>query len=163
MPSPLTAPHLSWYLVPPDLKDLLWAAAVSWQDEAQADRYIQQAIDHPATSLDVLVSAYRYFFYRHNDRMAQQIAQQVLALVAEAEDLPQTWPALQPILRQRRTDPPIRLYLTAYSALGMMLARLGEVDEAQAIAGRLQSVDDDNEFGAKLILDILSPQEDDDD
>ncbi len=149
--------------MPPDLKDLLWAAAVSWQDEAQADRYIQAAIAHPAATLDVLVSAYRHFFYRHNDRMAQQIAQQVLTQVHQAEHLPQGWAARQPILRERRTEPAIRLYLTAYAALGMLFARLGEFDQAREIATQLQSIDDDNEFGASLILSILSPRDDDDD
>jgi hypothetical protein len=158
-----STPPLSWYQVPPDLKELLWAAAAAWQNEALADRSMAQALTHPEASLDVLVSAYRYFFYRHNDPMARQIAEQVLRRVSQAEHLPENWAILQPLLRQRRTDPPIRLYLSAYSALGMILARLGDLEAAGAIATQLQTIDDDNEFGANLMLSILSPEEDDDD
>jgi hypothetical protein len=111
----------------------------------------------------VLVSAYRYFFYRHNYPMARSIAQRVLAQVQQAEQLPADWDQLQPILRQRRTEPPIRLYLTAYSALGFTLARLGALETAEAIATQIQAVDDDNEFGASLMLNILSPEDEDDD
>lgn len=161
--SPTIAPSFSWYSASADLKNLLWLAVQAWQDEAQADHCIEQALGHPDASLDVLVSAYRYFFYRHNDRQAKKIAEQVLNLVAQAENLPQHWSALNPILHQRRTDPPIRLYLTAYAALGLMRARMGDVDEAWAMASQLQSIDEDNEFGADLILSILSPGDDDDD
>ncbi|NJL49832.1 MAG: hypothetical protein HC929_23535 [Leptolyngbyaceae cyanobacterium SM2_5_2] len=87
----------------------------------------------------------------------------MLTLVEQSEPLPSHWSDLKAILRQRRSDPPMRLYLTAYAALGMILARLGDLDGAWEIATRLQTIDDDNEFGVTLILAILSPQEDDDD
>ena len=95
--------------------------------------------------------------------MAQKIAQQVLEQVRQQEKLPTSWPQLQPLLRQRRDQPLIRLYLTAYSALGYILARLGELDRARTMANRLQIIDDNDEFGASLILNILIPSEDDDD
>ena len=153
----------SWYHVPTDLKDLLQRAADSWQNEETADRYIRQALAHPASTVDVLISAYRYFFYRQNYGMAQKIAQQVLEQVCQQEQLPDDWPQLQLLLQQRKDDPLIRLYLTAYSALGYIMARIGKLDQAKTMATRLQSIDDNDEFGASLILNILTPSDDDDD
>jgi hypothetical protein len=159
----ISAFSFSWYHVPADLKVLLQRAADSWQDEDKANHYMEQALAHPDSTVDVLISAYRYFFYRHNHGMAQKIAQQVLEQVRLREKLPSAWPQLQPLLRQRRDQPLIRIYLTAYSALGYILARLGELDRARTMATRLQTIDDHDEFGASLILNILTPSEDDDD
>ncbi|WP_035984791.1 hypothetical protein [Leptolyngbya sp. KIOST-1] len=159
---PVTAPipALSWYQVPPDLKGLLLTAAAAWPDDAEGDRCMALALAHPQASLAVWISAYRYFFYRHNDAMAKQMAEQVIQRVEQDEQLPSHWAVLQPILRRRRLEAPIRLYLTASAALGLLLARLGDLEGAKAIASRLQSIDDDNEFGASLILSILTPPAD---
>ena len=124
---------------------------------------MEKALAHPDSTVDVLISAYRFFFYRQNYAVAQKIAQQVLEQVRLREKLPLTWAQLQPLLLQRRDQPLIRLYLTAYSALGYILARLGELDRAKTVATRLQTIDEHDEFGASLILNILTPSDDDDD
>jgi tetratricopeptide (TPR) repeat protein len=153
----------TWYNVSAEVKTLLLKAAETWHDPAQADAYMQQALAQADHSMDVLISAYRYFFYRHNYAMAQAMAQQVLERVRREENLPADWPTLQTVLRQRRDEPPIRLYLTAYSALGYILARIGQLQAAETLATRLQTLDDNDEFGASLILTILNPEDDDDD
>lgn len=153
----------TWYNVPADLKDLLLRAADTWHDPVQSERYMEKALAHPDSTVDVLISAYRFFFYRQNYAVAQKIAQQVLEQVRLREKLPPTWSQLQPLLLQRRDQPLIRLYLTAYSALGYILARIGELDRAKTVATRLQTIDQHDEFGASLILNILTPSDDDDD
>jgi tetratricopeptide (TPR) repeat protein len=154
---------LTWYNVPADLKDLLLRAADTWHDPAESERYMEKALAHPDSTVDVLISAYRFFFYRQNYAVAQIIAQRVLDQVRQREALPDDWAKLQPLLRQRRDQPLIRLYLTAYSALGYILARIGELDRARTMATRLKTIDDSDEFGASLILNILTPSDDDDD
>jgi len=116
-----------------------------------------QALNHPAATLEVLVSAYRYFFYKSNDAMARRLALQVMEQVQASEGLPDEWEQLEAIVRERFYDPPIRLYLSAYTALGGMLARWGAYEAAIEISTHIQSVDDRNEFGAGVILNILSP------
>jgi hypothetical protein len=93
--------------------------------------------------------------------MAQRSALAVMDRVRQQEKLPETWEYLQPQLRDRAQDPSIRLYLNAYSALGLIKARMGDVTAAEAIASHIQSIDDRNEFGAKIILNILFPIEED--
>ena len=50
----------------------------------------------------------------------------------------------------------------AYAASGLVLAKLGEIEQAKEISARVKEVDDKKEFGGGLILDILTrpPEED---
>lgn len=153
---------LSWYDVPTEVKQLLIAAADSWEDTERSQAYIQQAIADPEVSLDVLVAAYRYFFYKHNDPWALQIANRVVQRIQDAESLPEDWGQLQPILVNRRDDPAIRLYLNAYAATGLVLARLGELDEAKEITERVSAIDTRRESCATTVLDVLTHAGDED-
>jgi len=149
-------PTLSWYDLPFKVKQLLIAAANTWEDTAQSQSYIQQALAIADQSLDVMVAAYRYFFYKHNDAAALQVATQVIEQIQHLEDLPDEWEVLAPILSDRKEEPNIRLYLNAYSALGLIKARLGEIAEATVISSRINGIDDRREFGAATILQILT-------
>ncbi len=106
MVTPISPPQqsdaqLSWYPVSEDIKRLLLSVSEHWHTPEIADRYMQQAIALAGDRPDVLVSAYRYFFYTHNNQLALQVAQKVLALVQKSEDLPTEWVQLKPILSDR--------------------------------------------------------------
>lgn len=154
--SPSAEPTLSWYDLPAEVKQLLIAAANTWEDTTQSQHYIHQAVAIANQSLDVLVAAYRYFFYKHNDVAALQIANQVTEQIRQLEGLPEDWQRLSPILRDRKEEPNIRLYLNAYAASGLVLARLGKIEEATTITARVNDIDDRREFGAATVLHILT-------
>jgi hypothetical protein len=152
----------SWYPVSDDVKRLLQLAATHWEDTAQSQVYMEQAIADSENSLAVLVAAYRYFFYKSNNPLALQMATQVVDQITAAEHLPIDWEHLKPILSARKEEPNIRLYLNAYAASGLVLARLGDVDRAKEITARVKEIDDQREFGATTIFDVLTqPPEDD--
>jgi hypothetical protein len=54
----------SWFNVPDDIKQLLILAADNWQDTSKSQSYINQALTQTNNSIDVLVAAYRYFYYQ---------------------------------------------------------------------------------------------------
>lgn len=151
---------LSWYTVPDTVKELLIQVSAHWNQPELADTYMHQALaiagDHP----DVLVSAYRYFFYSHNNHLALQVANQVLDMVRKTESLPDEWPKLKPILSDRRDDPTIRLFINAYAASGLVRARLGELDLAKQIASQVSELEHRNEFGGNVVRDILEHPDD---
>jgi hypothetical protein len=91
--------------------------------------------------------------------MARRLALQVMEQIKVEEGLPDEWEKLEEIFQQRFYDPPIRLYLSAYTALGVMLARWGAYEAAIEISNHVKSVDERNEFGAGVILNILSPED----
>jgi tetratricopeptide (TPR) repeat protein len=153
----------SWFQVPDDIKQLLILAAENWQDTSKSELYINQALAKSLDSIDVLVAAYRYFYYKHNYEMALDTANQVIDKVKVSEALPDAWEQLKPILLSRKEDEKIRLYLNAYAASGLVLAKLGKIDRAKIICVKIQEVDNMKEFtSASILMDILTrPIEDD--
>ncbi|MGK7913956.1 MAG: hypothetical protein AB4038_00170 [Prochloraceae cyanobacterium] len=172
---PFSAPHnqtqtqqlpnadgLSGDTVPEDVKQLLALASVNWDNPDIADGYMNQALaiadEHP----DVLVSAYRYFFYTHNNPLALKVAAKVLEMVKRIESLPEDWSQLKSILNDRQDDPNIRLYINAYAASGLIRARLGEMETAKQIATQVSEIEKRNEFGGNVLRDILDYSDEDD-
>ncbi|MDY6937123.1 MAG: hypothetical protein SWY16_05585 [Cyanobacteriota bacterium] len=154
--------EFAWYVVPETAKKWLRLTAAHWDDPTLADEYIDRALAAADGHLDVLVSAYRYFFYTQNDRLALKMARQLLERVKSIEALPENWSLLKPILTTRRDDPNIRLYLNAYAASGLIYARLGEIAAAQEIAIHVSEIENRHEFGGNVVREILERPDDDD-
>ncbi len=155
--------RFSWFQVPEDVKQLLILAAESWENTSQSEKYMHQALAKAGENTDILVSAYRFFYYKNNYPLALQTAIKVLDKIKELENLPDDWEQLQPILVKRQEEPQIRLYLNAYAASGMVLARSGEFEQAKQISNRVKSIDNNNDFGAGFLFDILTRPADEDD
>lgn len=159
----LDANKFSWFQVPEDIKKLLILAAQNWENTTESEKYIHQALAKTGDNTEVLVSAYRFFYYKNNYSLALQTATKVLDKIKEAEKFPNNWEELQPILVKRQEEPQIRLYLNAYAASGLVLAKLGEIEQAKEISNRVKQIDEKNDFGAGILLDILTrPAEEDD-
>jgi hypothetical protein len=152
----------SWFDVADDVKELLILAAQTWENTEESAKYIQQALAKTGENTDVLVAAYRYFYYKNNYVLALTTAEKITAKIKKAESLPDDWRELKPILVNRREESQIRLYLTAYAASGLVLAKLGKIEQGKEISARIKGIDDKNDFGAGILLDILTrpPEED---
>ncbi|MEH2068297.1 MAG: hypothetical protein V7K47_09040 [Nostoc sp.] len=153
----------SWFQVPEDIKNLLILAANNWENTSESEKYIHQALSQTGENTDVLVAAYRFFYYKNNYSLALQTTTKLLDKIKELEELPEEWQQLKPILVNRKEDPQIRLYLNAYAASGLVLAKLGAIEEAKEISARVKEIDAKHDFGAGILLDILThPAEEDD-
>ncbi|KAB8320385.1 hypothetical protein SD81_001910 [Tolypothrix campylonemoides VB511288] len=150
------AERFSWFQVPDDIKQLLILAAANWDNTSESENYINQALAKTEDLTDVLVAAYRYFFYKNNYLMALQTAVKVIDIIKLSERFPDSWEQLKPILMSRKDEPTIRLYLNAYAASGLVLAKLGEIDKAKKISAQVKEIDDKNQFGAGILYDILT-------
>lgn len=153
----------SWYEASSEVKDLLVLASDCWEDTTRAEAYINEALAKAGKNINVLIGAYRFFFYKAKPNIALQIAQKVLKLVQEDENLPTDWEQLKPILISRKNDLAIRLYIHAYSAQGFLFAKLGQVEEAKIITERVKEIDGSREFCATTVFEVLTqePEEDD--
>ncbi|MEO1126701.1 MAG: hypothetical protein AAFX95_21895 [Cyanobacteria bacterium J06639_16] len=145
-----------WCSATASSQDLLAAVAQTWEDTPTSEHYLQQALAQPQVELDVLIGAYRYYFYKNRDAMALQMAMLVLDRIQQAEQWPTAWDDLKPILLERIDDSNARLYLNAYAASGLLLARLGNFEEAQSVADQVQQIEA-KEFGAEVLHSILNP------
>lgn len=155
--------RFSWFDVADDIKELLILAAQSWENTEESTKYMQQALAKTADNTDILVAAYRYFYYKNHYGLALTTAEKITAKIKAVENLSDNWEELKPILIKRREEPQIRLYLNAYAASGLVLAKLGKIEEAKEISSRIKGIDDKHDFGAGILLDILTrPPETDD-
>jgi len=155
--------RFSWFEVADDVKELLILAAKTWENTEESTKYMQQALVKTGDNTDVLIAAYRYFYYKNNYVLALTTAEKITAKIKKAESLPDNWQELKLILVNRHEEPQIRLYLTAYAASGLVLAKLGKIEQAKEISTRIKGIDEKNDFGAGILLDILTrpPEEDD--
>jgi len=153
----------SWFQVPEDVKQLLILATQTWENTEESEKYIQQALVKTDNNIEVLIAAYRYFYYKNNYALALLTSEKLIAKIQAMEKLPNDWQQLQPILVRRQEEPPIRLYLNAYAASGLLLAKLGDLERALEISRKIQDIDLENKFGANILFDILtnsSPEDD---
>jgi hypothetical protein len=157
----LTQPF-SWYDAEPEVKQLLLLASENREDATLSENYVRKALFKAGDNLDVLIGAYRFFFYQHQPIVALAIARQVLQLIAARENWPAEWSQLKPILQARQQDANIRLYLNAYAAISLVVAQLGEIEEAKLISQRVREIDDTRQFCATTVFDLLSHSPDED-
>ncbi|HLP87730.1 MAG TPA: hypothetical protein VK184_03860 [Nostocaceae cyanobacterium] len=150
----------SWVQFPPEVQELLILAANTWENTAESEKYMQQALAKTGDNIDVLVAAYRYFYYKNNYPLALKTVEKILARIRETEKLPENWELLKPILVQRKAEPQIRLYLSAAAASILVLAKLGQLEQAKEMSTKIKEIEDKNDFGAGILWDILtSPPE----
>ncbi|XHU96252.1 MAG: hypothetical protein JJP05_02010 [cyanobacterium endosymbiont of Rhopalodia gibba] len=156
--------QLSWYDVSEDVKTLLIVASNNWENTILAEQYIREALNKSENNLDVLIGAYRFFFYKKKPEIALEIAKKILRIIQERENLPLQWEQLKPILVNRQFDSSIRLYMNAYAAQGFILAKLGQLEEAKLITKRVKEIDKNRESCATTVFEVLtkSPDKDDD-
>lgn len=159
-----TDTEFSWFEVPEEVKQLLVLAADSWENTSESEKYINQALAKSDNNVDVLIAAYRYFYYKQKYQMALETAEKVKLQVKETENLPDNWEQLKPVLIERKEEENIRLYLNSYAATGLILAILGKGEEAKSICNKVKEIDDKNDFGAGILFDVLTrpPEEEDD-
>ncbi|AFY78853.1 MAG: hypothetical protein IGR93_10920 [Hydrococcus sp. C42_A2020_068] len=157
-----TEQQFSWYDIPEDIKNLLVLASENWENTAESQKYVNEALAKAEDNLDVLVGAYRFFFYKNNSEMAIKIAEKVSKKLKQENNLPDEWEKLQPILAERKNESPIRMYLNAYAAQGFLLARLGKIEEAKEITERVKEIDEKRESCATTVFEVLTqpPEED---
>jgi len=148
--------RFSWFQVPEDIKELLILAIQNWENTGESQKYMQQALAKTEDNTDVLVAAYRYFYYKNNYALALLTVEKLIAKIGETEKLPDNWQQLQPILIQRQEEPQIRLFLSAYAASGLVLAKLGEIERAKEISAKIKDINTKDKFGADILLNILT-------
>ncbi len=159
-----TETQYSWYDIPEYVKHLLILASEHWEDTERSQQYMNDALAIAEDNIDVLVGAYRYFFYKSNPTMALTIAQRVLNKIQKAEKLPENWEELKPILINRKNDSDaIRMYINAYAATGFVLAKMGKLEEAKEVTERVKEIDEKRESCATTVFEVLTapPEEDD--
>lgn len=125
--------------------------------EGEAEQPLQEALRLAPTSLNVLVAAYRYYYYQHRLEDALGIAGQALAVTAERLSIPLDWKLLT-LAHISQGGPStmalVRFHLLSLKAEAYLLLRLGRSAEGRAILEKLLELDAHNRLGAKQLLEV---------
>lgn len=160
---PVIQEKYSWFDVSEEIKRLLILASENWENAKLSQHYMKEALERAGDNLEVLIGAYRFFFYQKNPAIALNIAERVMGIITVKENLPSQWLELESILERRKEEENLRLYLNAYAAQGYILAKLGRLEEAKRITERVKKLDTNRETCATTVYDVLtSPPEEED-
>ncbi|BAY86277.1 hypothetical protein NIES267_57830 [Calothrix parasitica NIES-267] len=146
--------QFTWYEVSDDIKELLKSAADNSENTSEREKYINQALSKTDNELDVLIAAYRYFFYKQKYQMALETAEKVQEKAKQEAKLPDAWEDQKPILIKRQAEQIIQTYVNAYSATGIIFAAQGKAEKAQEVSDKVKNIDPANVFTAGVLADI---------
>jgi len=101
---------------------------------AAKQSYIEQALAEYDGELEVLVSAYRYYFYKSRSERALTLADQVLERLQQDASLPRAWDELRPTLMAGKDDPiQLQIILKVFLDIGPHTDRVVARDLGDAV------------------------------
>ena len=160
--------QFSWFDASTEVKELLVLATKTWENPEESLKYMEQALaaTKENNDMDVLVAAYRYFYYQNNYALAEKTAHTIIARIRKTHQLPDDWEELRSVLLARKDESQIRILLNAYTALGIISAKMGNLNQAKAMIKEIQSINNQinnqEDFGANILEQILTPSPEED-
>jgi tetratricopeptide (TPR) repeat protein len=108
----------------------------------------------------VLVGLYRYYFYQHRLAEALDVAYRAMRLASARLGISDDWRRLDEhglAVAAAQSFGLLRFYLLALKAAGVVLLRLGDIDNARDHLSKLAALDQRDQLGASALLDIIDP------
>ena len=142
--------------LPPDVETLLQQAGELYGD-GEAEPLLVEALRLAPESLNVLVAAYRFYYYQHRLNDALNIAGLALAVTSRRLEIPADWNVLTSA-HVSQAGPAamalVRFHLLSLKAEAYLLLRLGRTMEGRAMLLKLLELDSHNRLGAKQLLEV---------
>ena len=142
--------------LPPDVETLLQQAGELYGD-GEAEPFLVEALRLAPESLNVLVAAYRFYYYQHRLNDALNIAGLALAVTSRRLDIPADWNVLTSAHLSQAGPAAmalVRFHLLSLKAEAYLLLRLGRTMEGRAMLLKLLELDSHNRLGAKQLLEV---------
>ena len=142
--------------LPPDVETLLQQAGELYGD-GEAEPLLVEALRLAPESLNVLVAAYRFYYYQHRLNDALNIAGLALAVTSRRLDIPADWNVLTSAHLSQAGPAAmalVRFHLLSLKAEAYLLLRLGRTMEGRAMLEKLLELDSHNRLGAKQLLEV---------
>lgn len=143
----------------PEVEQLMHRAAECY-GEPEAELALQDAFVQAPDSLTVLVGLYRYYFYQHRLAEALDVAYRAMRLASARLGISDDWRRLDEhglAVAAAQSFGLLRFYLLALKAAGVVLLRLGDIDNARDHLSKLAALDQRDQLGASALLDIIDP------
>ncbi|MDJ0447667.1 hypothetical protein [Methylocystis sp. JR02] len=143
--------------LPEEVERLLHAAALSYDQDDVAHKYLMEARalapTHPAT----LIGLYRFYFYKGRLRECLGVAESCLTRAAIDNSLPLDW---QQVTAQDAAFGDYdaiapRFFMFSLKGYAYLSMRLGDFEESAAAIDKLLELDPADKIGAKVLLGVL--------
>lgn len=140
----------------PEVQNLITTASGLYSEGA-AEQPLLAALQLAPESLNVLVSAYRFYYYQHRLEDALNIAEQALTITARRLAIPLDWHLLTEAHLNVGSHAValLRFHLLSLKAKAYLLLRLGDKETGKTILEKLVALDENNRLGAKQLLDVI--------
>lgn len=143
--------------LPEEVERLLHAAALSYDQDDVAHKYLMEARalapTHPAT----LIGLYRFYFYKGRLRECLGVAESCLTRAAIDNSLPLDWrqvTAHDAAFGDFDAIAP-RFFMFTLKGYAYLSMRLGDFEESAAAIDKLLELDPADKIGAKVLLGVL--------
>ena len=139
-----------------DVETLLQQAGELYGD-GEAEPLLVEALRLAPESLNVLVAAYRFYYYQHRLQDALNIAGLALAVTSRRLDIPADWNGLTSAHISQAGPAAmalVRFHLLSLKAEAYLVLRLGRSAEGRAMLEKLLELDSHNRLGAKQLLEV---------
>ncbi|WP_330082726.1 hypothetical protein [Methylocystis iwaonis] len=143
--------------LPEEVERLLHAAALSYDQDDVAHKYLMEARalapSHPAT----LIGLYRFYFYKGRLRECLGVAESCLTRAAIDNSLPLDWrqvTAQDAAFGDYDAIAP-RFFMFSLKGYAYLSMRLGDFEESAAAIDKLLELDPADKIGAKVLLGVL--------
>jgi hypothetical protein len=168
-PAPMEDSVLSSALLggglPAEAEEHLRLAGLSYQQDDVAEHHLRLAREMAPDHVAVLISFYRYYFYKGRLAETLAVARLCLAHAARALNIAPDWRlvcAEDAEFGQFDKLMP-RFYLFTLKGYAYLQMRLGAVEEGHAATLKLLELDPTDKIGAKILLDVYARMGQDDD
>jgi hypothetical protein len=143
--------------LPAEAERHLRAAGLAYGQDAVAEQHLRAAEAAAPGHAAVLISLYRFYFYKGALNRALDIAQVCLLKAARENKLPANWRLVQPEDGEFSSyDARLpRFYLFTLKAYAYLQMRLGQVEEGRLAVFKLLELDPTDKVGARVLLDVL--------
>jgi hypothetical protein len=150
--------------LPPLAEQFLARAGDHYSSDRIAEDYLDQAQKLAPDHFAVLIGYYRYYFYKGRLREALAISTVCMAKAAREKNFATDWRAV------RKEDADFgdygdviaRFFMFCLKGYAYLLLRLGDFAEGRAAIAKLLELDASDKINARLLIDILERQDDDD-
>jgi tetratricopeptide (TPR) repeat protein len=143
--------------LPEEVERLLHAAALSYEQDDVALKYLMEARllapAHPAT----LIGLYRFYFYKGRLKECLGVAEACLTRAAIDNSLPLDWRQVSPQDAAFGDFDAVapRFFMFSLKGYAYLSMRLGDFEESAAAIDKLLELDPADKIGAKVLLGVL--------
>lgn len=149
----------------PEAEQHIRQAGLSYHADDVAETHLLEARQLAPGHVAVLISLYRFYFYKGRLSDALDVARACLEKAARENNLPTDWRLAEPgdAAFDRYEGMWPRFYLFTLKGYAYLKMRLGEIGEGTEAVHKLLELDPGDKIGARILLDVIERSERNDD